>query len=155
MCKRVYPTCYSLTVLFNLVRAYIVSEYSFRIILQLNENHTRFGSSINARGLVFSTFNYHFWPLRSQPMVLIYNSYIEGLNYLFVTVSSIFFMCVCHMISPCRTLSFTALSKYFPSLLLGYYGIRTSKLEGHLSPLLLSILAISHNLHSILKGLHN
>ena len=74
---------------------------------------------------------------------------------LFVTVSSILFMCVCHMISPCRTLSFTALSKYFPSLILGYYGIRTSNLEGNLSPLILSILAISHNLHSILKGLNN
>ena len=108
MYKRVYLTCYSLTFFFNLVGAYIVGEYSFRIILQLNDNHTSFGSSINARGLVFSTFNYHFWPLRSQPMVLIYNSYIEGLNYFFcycvinilyvyvsydITLSNSFFYC--------------------------------------------------------------
>ena len=100
MCKRVYPTCYSLTIFFNLVKAYIVSEYSFIIILQLNENHTRFGSSINARGLVFATYNYHFWPLRSQPMVLMYNSYIEGLNYFFCSCVIIFlYVCVSYDIT--------------------------------------------------------
>jgi hypothetical protein len=95
-------TCYSLASIFNLVGACAVNESSFCSTSHLHNTHS-------VSGLLFTHPTYHFfsfWPSRSQPQELLYNSYTKWLNNFIcscvIILSFNIFVCVCQLMSLSR-----------------------------------------------------